>query len=170
LQCVAVRCSVLQCVAVCCSALQCVAVYCRVLQCDASYARNWVGPRLLLSVTFVCLSHLCVRHTPKSHAPRTYSTHVTPAKRVSCRGQRGIGCLIFVGLFLILSAKEPYNYWLFCQKRPASYGTASYASSPPCTYVTYAKRRPIGCLQLQVIFRKRASNYRALFAKNGLQR
>ena len=38
---------------------------------------------------------------------------------------------------------------------------AFYDSTPPCT----GWRRRIGCLTLQVIFRKRATNYRALLRK-----
>ena len=34
-----------------------------------------------------------------------------------------------------------------------------------CTFSSTGWRRPIGCLQLQVIFRKRATNYRALMRK-----
>ena len=46
----------------------------------------------------------------------------------------------------------------------------SYKSSPPYRhtmymYMSYRVRRIIGCLKLQVIFRKRATNYRALLQK-----
>ena len=43
---------------------------------------------------------------------------------------------------------------------------ASYASSPPCCH----RQRPIGCLKLQVIFGKRATNDRALLAEHDSQR
>jgi len=52
---------------------------------------------------------------------------------------------------------------------------ASYGSSPPCSQrahsldvhivMTTGWRRPIGCLTSQVIFHKRATNYRALLRK-----
>jgi len=35
-----------------------------------------------------------------------------------------------------ISAKEPYNEWLFCGKRPATY-KASYASSPLCSKLSF---------------------------------
>jgi len=38
-------------------------------------------------------------------------------------------------------------------------------NKPCCEYTDTGWRRPIGCLKLQVIFRKRATNYRALLQK-----
>jgi len=53
-------------------------------------------------------------------------------------------------------AKEPYDLWLFCGKSNKRYSTKDIATG---------WRRLIGCLKLQVIFRKRATNYRALLWK-----
>jgi len=67
-----------------------------------------------------------------------------------------IGCLNFTGHFpqksLIISGSLAKNHLQL---------KASYGSSQPCT----GWQRPIGCLKLQVILRKRVTDYRALLRK-----
>jgi len=46
---------------------------------------------------------------------------------------------------------------------------ASYESSPPCRQTPYTFNHPVGCIKSQVIFRERATNYRALSLKMGLR-
>jgi len=64
-------------------------------------------------------------------------------------------------LYRLFSAKEPYDWWLFCGKRPATWGISLHQDSTSDT----GWLRCRGCLMLQVIFRKRATNHRALFRK-----
>jgi len=58
------------------------------------------------------------------------------------------------------SAKETYDYWPFCRKRPVIKGILCMMHATSDMHPT-GWRRYIGCLKLQVSFRKRATNYRA---------
>jgi len=71
----------------------------------------------------------------------------------------------------IIFHKRATKYRSFLRKMTYK-DKGSYESSPPCTTQQDGKeplfagsRRPIGCLKMQVIFRERATNYRALLQK-----
>jgi len=78
--------------------------------------------------------------------------------------QRLVGCLIFICHFSYFLQKSLINGGSFAEN--VLQLKASYGSSPPCTGLSATGwQRSIGCLKLQVIFRIRATNYRALLRK-----
>jgi len=63
-----------------------------------------------------------------------------------------------------ISAKESYNLWLFCRKRPMGLQAPYLKVFRTSTSIfPTGWRRCIGCLKLQVSFRKRATTYRAIY-------
>jgi len=157
LQCVAVCCSVLQRVAVCCGVLQCAAVSCSVLQCVAvCCSGTW--PIQSIFICHTCLLHTCIHTTStfvygawliqSKFAWVTWLSHT--CTHVTSRFTRGIW---------LIQSKFACSKWPFLSG--IAYGTWIIDK---CALVT-GWRRPIWCLKLQVIFHKRATNYRALLQK-----
>jgi len=132
-----VCCSVLQCVAVCCSVLQCVAVCCTVLQCVAlcwdmssTHYRRATSPpnysiysiysiyihiHIFAYYIYICIC-ICI------HIYIFIYIHIL--RRTASPPKYSIGWRTVIGCHLdrSFSAKEPYNWWLFCGKWPATEG------------------------------------------------
>jgi len=83
-------------VAVCCSVLQCVAVCCSVLQCVA-----------------VC----CSVSDTLTHLTRTHTSRFSSVRECVRKKSREQKIHRMPHLPTSLSAKEPYDWWLFCRKK-----------------------------------------------------
>jgi len=147
LQCVAERCSVLQCVAVCCSplhidmwcVLQCVAECCSVLQCIA-----------------VCCSPL--------HIDINNTYHIRTEKQ-NASARRLLPATLLERWPQVFRVKITFE----------SLRTTSFVSTKTNSMKCFVNWIPLNmhvrsnqtqpCLKVQVIFRKRATNYRALLRK-----
>jgi len=187
-QCVAVCCSVLQCVAVatevpedaaflaplllhvpgkvCCSVLQCVAVCCSVLQWQLRYPktrhlwRRFYSTCLVKCVAVCCSVLQCVAVATEVPEDAAYLAPLLSTCLVQCVA---VCCIALQCVAVRCSVLH----------RTAVCCSALQCNAVCCSVVQYVAhsghastvwRRLIGCLKLQV-FRKRATNYRALLRK-----
>ena len=79
--------------------------------------------------------------------------------------KRPIGCLIFRGHFPQKSPIISCSLAKNDQRLSVCYGAATIYRLPTLSGFVCKRQRPVGCLHLQVIFRKRATDYRALLRK-----
>jgi len=146
-QCVAVCCSVLQCVAVCRSVLQCAAVCCSVLHCVAVY----------------CSVSICIGDRPVS-MPTRLCIHLYVCIYISIN----MWICIYINMYKHVNmyiCKYIYTYiCIHIFPRARTY-IHLYVWIRRWLVSDTGWRRLIGCLKLQVIFRKKASNYRSLLRK-----
>jgi len=128
-------CGVLQCVAVCCSASANVAACCSALQCVAVCCSVLQYPALRI------LQHTATYCNTLQHTAIHYhATHRAFRRNI----------LLTNSLIQKLSQQitDRLTYWHKC-----------------CSEITAEWRRPTECLMLQVIFRKKATNYRGFVRK-----
>ena len=151
LRCVAVCYSVLQCVAVCCSVLQCVAECCSVLQCVAECCR-------VLWCVVVCCSVL-------PHGPPQHNQYVLDCNMLQCVA---VCCSMLQCISARIRALASKFVAMCCgvMHYICAYSRANSIVVSICVAVRGTGwRRLIGCLKLQVIFCKRATNFKALLRK-----
>ena len=150
LQCVAVCCSVLQCVAVCCSVLQCVAVCYSALQCVAEWS-------------------ICAR-TCNFRSDAHFVVRGIQYNRISYFDAIGGDSLWVISWY----SKVWHDHISYHIILPLFAGICflEHIIPPKCIKIWYdiiwhntRWPRPIKCLNLQVIFRQRANNCRALLWK-----
>jgi len=135
-----VHCSALQCIAVHCSALQCIAVHCSALQCIAVHCSALQCIAVCCSAS-QCVAVHCSALQCAAVQASTWTCWLEESTWTSGNGPPQLD----VRLSLL------YVYW-------AQVGIQT-------SLLTTGWRRPIGCLKLQVMFRNRANNYRALLRK-----
>ena len=187
LQCVAVCCSVLQCFAVCCSVLQCDAVGC------SDYAMD--KPPILMNCQVRCSVLQCVAvfYSVLQYVAICCNMvqwvavcwSVVQYDAVCCAELYALRWITCVALCCIVWRQSHCNATLFstftyvntsthdiyiCKHKHTRTHLHMQTQAHTHTHTLVCKhisvwRRPIGCLKLQDIFRKRATNYRALLRK-----
>jgi len=157
LQCVAVSCSVLQCITACCSVLQCVAVCsCRSVSQCVAVCRSATHCNTRSTVACSSLSQyvLCTSRL------FSFSCNMLQCVAMCCNVLQPVAvcCSVYLASILILLHFQSTRlclFWNFSKNKTA------LQVFPPSKLGT-GWQRPLRCLKLQVGFRKRATNYRAL--------
>jgi len=148
------------CVCVCVYVRVCVCVYVCVCVCVCMcHLVNNHGMSSIIDMR--CVSRKRERQWRNMYLSRTITmtNQILPRKKSKLRYEGGVDAWNAWSC-MSLSAKEPLIIGLFCRKRPTKIRHLILLRHP-----VWEWRRSTGCLQLQVSFRKRANNYRALWQK-----
>jgi len=152
---------VLQCVAVCCSVLQCVAVWCSELQCVAVFCVAWCCRRRLSNTLHHTATHcVWVQHTAtncNSKPSQHTATHCNTLSHIVRETSHDIRD----SSHIVRDSSHHIRVTSHIVRETLHDICKATAITPPSRFL----KGPIGCSQLQVIFSKRTTNYRALLQK-----